>query len=314
MPGGDSRSGQRSHCPHHIGFRQCKRLKLFFEKERYNHPKGGHISKIIKYGKDLAIIIPEDLVKKLDIRPDTPIRIYEITAGTVAIEKVKLAPLSDSEVALLQKLLQVKFEDRTPEKVDSTLSPSEKKTVGDLVKRHLLTIYYGGKYAKSGVYNVPNLVYRQITERLKPEAKQVQAVPKIDLERSKTVEKQIKKELKEEKREETDPIKRLNKEGYIVLQSEADAKNISDVLSEKIKKNQVTGIRGFDKKYYIVKSSFVLKYQSKVKSVLKDGAKPADKIAEILEIRPEATVALLTVLREEGELIEKRKGTFALAD
>ena len=287
---------------------------MFFEKGRYTYLKGEHISKIIKYGKDLAIIIPEDLVRKLDIRPDTPIRIYEITAGTVAIEKVKLAPLSDSEIALLQKMLQVKFEDRTPEKVDSTLSPSEKKVVGDLVKRHLLTIYYGGKYAKSGVYNVPNLVYRQITEKLKPEPKPAQAVPALSLDRSKTVEKQIKKELKEDKKEETDPIKRLNKDGYIVLQSESDAKSISDLLSEKIKKNQVTGIRGFDKKYYIVKSSFVLKHQSKVKSVLKEGAKSAEKIAESLEIKPEATVALLTVLREEGDLIEKRKGTFALAD
>ena len=91
---------------------------MFFAKDVYNYSKGGRISKIIKYGKDLAIIIPENLVRKLDLRPDTPIRIYEITAGTVAVEKVKLAPLSDSEAMLLQKLLQVKFEDRTPEKVD----------------------------------------------------------------------------------------------------------------------------------------------------------------------------------------------------
>ncbi len=249
----------------------------------------------------------------MDLRPDTPIRIYEITAGTIAIEKVKPAPLSEREISLLQKLLQIKFEDRIPEKVDSTLSASEKKIVLDLVKRHLLTIYYGGKYTKSGVYNVPNLVYRQIIERTKNEmgAKSVQ---EIKIEIPKQMEKQFKKEINEEKREETDPLKLLNKEGYIVLQSEIEARDLSDLLLDKIKKNQVSGIRGFDKKYYIVKNSFVLKYQSKVKAALKESSKSADKIAEILDIKPEGAVALLTILREEGDLIEKRKGTFALAD
>lgn len=273
----------------------------------------------MKYGKDLAIIIPEELVKKLDLRPETPIRIYEITAGTIAIEKVKLLPLSQADINILNKLLQIKFEERTPDVVRKTFSQEELKLLDELVKKHLVNIYYGGKYLKTGVYQVPNLVYRQLLEKRqeeaqpKEEAKQEGQVVQLKEQEKQKKESREKKEQKEMKKEE-DPIKRLNKNGYLVLQSEADAREISKLLEDKIQKNQVTGIRGFDKKYYLVKNSFVLKFQSKIKSALKSGPKQADKIAEALGIDEEAAIALLTVLREEGEIIEKRKGTFSLIE
>lgn len=272
----------------------------------------------MKYGKDFAVIIPEELVKKLDLTPNTPIRIYEITAGTIAIEKVKLAPISQEEAELINKLLQIKFEERTPDKVNPSLSEQERKLVDQLLKKHLLNIYYDKKYS-NGVYQIPNLVYRQLLEKSK---QPVQQPVKGEVE-AKREEKQPKKEKPEvrEKKEEakkelsdTDLLKKFNKEGFLVLASEADAKEISRLLSDKIERNKVTGIRGFDKKYYLVKNSFVLKFQSKVKSALKSGPKSTKEIAESLDIPEQAAIALLTVLREEGELIEKRKGIFALVD
>ncbi|MEM3408029.1 MAG: hypothetical protein QW054_00290 [Candidatus Micrarchaeia archaeon] len=220
----------------------------------------------------------------------------------------------------MNKLLQIKFEERTPEVVRKSFSQEELKLLDELVKKHLVNIYYGGKYLKTGVYQVPNLVYRQLLEKRQETAKPKEGMEeKEQISQPKEQEKQKKeskekKEQKEFKKEETDPIKRLNKNGYLVLQSEADAREISKLLEDKIQQNQVTGIRGFDKKYYLVKNSFVLKFQSKIKSVLKSGPKQADKIAEALGIEEEAAIALLTVLREEGEIIEKRKGTFSLID
>ncbi|MEM4589962.1 MAG: hypothetical protein QXK21_01700 [Candidatus Micrarchaeia archaeon] len=219
----------------------------------------------------------------------------------------------------MNKLLQIKFEERTPEVVRKTFSQEELKLLDELVKKHLVNIYYGGKYLKTGVYQVPNLVYRQLLEKRQEAAKPKEGIEEKEQAQSKEEEKQNKeskekKEQKEIKRDDMDPIKRLNKNGYLVLQSEADAREISKLLEDKIQKNQVTGIRGFDKKYYLVKNSFVLKFQSKIKSVLKSGPKQADKIADALGIEEEAAIALLTVLREEGEIIEKRKGTFSLID
>ncbi|MCS7109400.1 MAG: hypothetical protein NZ903_01225 [Candidatus Micrarchaeota archaeon] len=234
------------------------------------------------------------------MNPNTPIRIYEITAGTLAIEKVNVAPLSDEETEILNKLLQIKFEERTPEAVKSVLSSEELKVLDELVRKHLVTLYYGGKYSEKGVYTIPNLVFRQISAK--------QPSSKTD-----TTNKGNRNE-EESVSDEEDLIKKFNKEGYLVLQSEKEAMDLSKVLSEKFDKNKITGIRGFDKKYYLVKNSYVLKYQSRIKSILKSGPKSAEKIASELGIQPEAAIAILTVLREEGEIIEKRKGLFCKVD
>ena len=89
-----------------------------------------------------------------------PIRVFEVTAGTVAFEKVRTTTLSEDDIIILKKLLQFKFEERTPERVDQAFTTTEKRKIIDLIRRHIVSIYYGGKYQKSGVYNVPTLVYR----------------------------------------------------------------------------------------------------------------------------------------------------------
>ena len=93
-----------------------------------------------------------------------------------------------------------------------------------------------------------------------------------------------------------------------------DAKRLSDELASHVRKREIIGVRGFDKKYYIVRHSLVMRYAPKIKGILKQGGKQADKIAEEIGLDRQGTAALLTIMNDEGELIEKRKGTFALAD
>ena len=256
-------------------------------------------------------------------------RVYEITPGTIAIEKFRPVNLSDEEIKLIKKILQIKFEERTPEKVNSSLSQSEQEMLNSLTKRNVVQIYYGGKYSHSGVYHVPPSIFQQIIEKTQSIEVKTEQKPQIQIKETerkvqskaevkaeKKEEEDRKKEEKEEKAEaeEESALKLLNKQGYLVLNSESEAKEMSELLADKIKKNQITGIRGFDKKYYIVKNSFILKHQSKIKSVLKHGPLSSDKIAAELEMDQEAINALLTVLREEGEILEKRKGVFMLLE
>jgi len=286
---------------------------------------GDIIPKIVKYGKDLAVLLPDEIVKKLDLKPNTQVRVYEITPGTIAIEKFKPVNLTDEEIKLIKKILQIKFEERTPEKVISSLSQSEKDLLYSLTKRKVVHIYYGGKYSQNGVYHVPPSVFQQIVEKTGSEQKeqaqsddaekksQIKSDQKTEIKEHKD---ERKKEVKEEKIEldEDNAPKILNKQGYLVLNSESEAREISEILADKIKKNQIIGIRGFDKKYYIVKNSFILKHQSKIKSILKHGPLSSEKIASELGMEQEAVNALLTILREEGEILEKRKGVFVLLE
>ncbi|VVB73974.1 Uncharacterised protein [uncultured archaeon] len=260
----------------------------------------------------MAVTLPEEIVKRLDLREGLPIRVFEVTAGTVAFEKVKMTTLSEDDIIILKKLLQFKFEERTPERIDQAFTAPEKRRIADLIRRHLISIYYGGKYQKSGVYNVPTLVYRQYLQQTaqaesKPTAPA--AIPHVEYKSQAAA-----KPVAAASSARLTPIQALEKNGFLIMQSEADAKEFSDSYASRIRKKEIFGIRGFDKKYYIVKSSFVAKNESKVRAFLKDGAKSADKVAEALGVETQGAIALLTIMNEEGELIEKKRGTFALAD
>ena len=74
----------------------------------------------------------------------------------------------------------------------------------------------------------------------------------------------------------------------------------------------VIGTRGFDKKYYVVLSSFFAKESQKIIELLKNGEATLQEICQKLNFEEQKAKALLTLLLEKGEVIEKRKNLFQL--
>lgn len=75
-----------------------------------------------------------------------------------AVKRDEKLPLekaySEKELLLIKKLLNIKFENRTPEQVDKILSEEEKRILQGLEKKGKVTVFFGKKYAKVGVYNI----------------------------------------------------------------------------------------------------------------------------------------------------------------
>ena len=256
----------------------------------------------------LVIVIPAELSEKLGLKEGEEVNIYELKPGLIAIttkkgkrivseEKIKY---TEEEINLLKKLLSFKFEQRIPEIVNKQLSTNERKILSDLIRRRIVTIYKKDRYKEKGVYNIPERVYKMILE-----------IGTLEKEKTEASEEGGKTE---EKGGEIKPLDYLERFGFIVAENERDAKKLSDELASNVRKKEVMGVRGFDKKYYIVKSNFVSKYRSKIKNAIKEGNKTVDQIAAATGLENSACVALLTILNEEGEIIEKRKGTFINAD
>ena len=76
---------------------------------------------------------------------------------------------------------------------------------------------------------------------------------------------------------------------------------------------EVAGLRSFDRKYYFIRKDFAVAHQPKIMSALEKGDKTAEELARVLGLPPEACLAILLHMAEEGELLEKNKGKFALA-
>ena len=272
--------------------------------------------KVSKIDNQLVVSIPFELAKKLGISEGSFVKVYELKPGTIAIEVVKEKErisftLGEQDMPILKKLLSFKFEQRIPENVDKQLTVGEKKVLAELMKKRFVTIYKDAKYPK-GVYNVPNYVYRQYLDQTRP--KKVEPVGVKGAVKEVREAKEISKEAAKEEIRSLTPVEKLERFGYVIAENESDAKHLSDQLASNVRKKDIVGIRGFDRKYYIVKNSFARKYAPKIKSVLRTGSKSADKIADEIGVDRQGTAAILTIMNEEGELIEKRKGTFALAD
>jgi hypothetical protein len=103
---------------------------------------------------------------------------------------------------------------------------------------------------------------------------------------------------------------RLEKAGFLVLENEFEAKRLSEMFANDIRQGLIMGMRGFDKKFYILTSELSNSLTPKLLDVLRKGEA---NLAELVHSSgaPEGAVqSVLLQLKEKGDLIEKKKGVY----
>lgn len=192
------------------------------------------------------------------------------------------------ELSLLKKLDTIKYEKRLPPHVDKLLSPEERELIDKMLKKGLLRIYKGGKYASTGVYDIPRSVYALLRRsRAEPEEKLME-------------------------KEGISWDAHLHKYGYVVIADENEAKAVSRQLERQIKGGTILGIRGFDKTFYIAHTNFYNKWVKRIRPLLKE-ERTHQEVARKLGMSEIACRVMLELMREHGEVIEKRRGLYKLA-
>ncbi|MBI4399627.1 hypothetical protein HY570_02660 [Candidatus Micrarchaeota archaeon] len=271
--------------------------------------------KIIKVSNTLVLPLNFEAYKKLDLSEGEEVEFFELKPGIFIIaKKTKISQIVKAEVEpelqkkaevpaeskdvkvndeiteeginVLKKLNEYKFELRIPEKVNKELSDNERKILTGLIRKGYVTIYKGGKYSKTGVYNIPNKIYDKFYELIK-KRKEPAAV--------------------------LTPIESLQKLGHAVLENESVAKEISVQLEKRIRQGEILGVRGFDGKFYIVTRAHYLTNSEMIQGILRRGDKKTSEIAKSLSINETDCMALLKIMNEKGEIIEKRKDLYTLA-
>jgi hypothetical protein len=197
--------------------------------------------------------------------------------------------LSGEEKALLKKLLAIRFERRTPAEVDRALSPKERGILAALAEKKAVSIFRSEKYPK-GVYNVSDAVYGQARAVERATAREENAAQAA----GQSAHHQLPK-------------------GYLVVESEGEARRLSASLADEMRAGEVVGLRSFDRKYYFVSKGFVAEWQPKALSALGKGGMAAEELSRKVGLEADGCRALLLHMGEAGELVEKSKGRFALA-
>ncbi len=104
----------------------------------------------------------------------------------------------------------------------------------------------------------------------------------------------------------------LDSKGFVVVFAEKGAQEVSVALEKEFKSGAIRGTRGFDSKFYLAKRTFVEENSPKLLKQLQTPSS-TEQLAEKTRLPEDAVKALLCILMEEGEVIEKKKGLFICA-
>jgi hypothetical protein len=244
-------------------------------------------AKVIKKQNRCFIELPESFLSSEEVE------LFALRDGyyllSMPLSSVPAQPQSSAaptpaEIAVLHKLQAIKFGDRTPENVSRILSDNEKETLRMLEKKGLVNLFKGNKY-KDGVYNIDDNVYPILKNTNEQKPRETSAV--------------------------ADPIHQaLAKQGFIVIKDQREARELSERLKSEMKSGSVVGTKGFDGSFYVVTRDYFSKASKLILGALE---KEADvlTIAATCKLDADGVRTVLQHLAESGEIIEKRKGTFA---
>jgi len=107
----------------------------------------------------------------------------------------------------------------------------------------------------------------------------------------------------------------LEKDGFVVVKNEMRAKKLSDELKKQINDGEIKGLKSFDGYFYIIQSDLLEEVQGKVLDAIK---KEKTINLDSLERGVPFTKTLVKIasefLKEDGQIIEKRKGIYQFID
>jgi len=237
------------------------------------------VPRVEQRGRELWILIPEDVAKALALEPGDALSFEMLDAQLAGLKKAHA--VSDDEMAVLRKINEVRFSERTKERLRTVLTEGEQKILGRLVKRGAVQFYQEGKYKDTGVYSITKDYYSFLAV---PEKKPGNIVHSV-----------------------------FGQKKYLVADDIERARELLTQLEEEVRNGDVVSVRGFDKKVYITTREAVESVGSKVVASLEKGELTLAAITKACNDDEGLVRAVLEILRESGDLIEKRRGVYALA-
>lgn len=218
--------------------------------------------------------------------------------------------LNDSEQSVVNKISRIRFFERNEEMVGKTLNSDEKKILEGLINRRVVVLFKSAKYP-NGVYNISNKIYFSNKQQRSMQNRALDsAVSGGNTSKDKQT---FDPNAIEGPALAINTIEHLKKLGYMVLSNESEAKYQMQNIKSEIKDDEVRGVRGFDKKYYILRKSFLREFEQPIFSLLDEGLSVPREMSERIKLTSEAITVVLMVMADEGLVIEKRRGEWAKA-
>lgn len=240
--------------------------------------------KVLKKGNSYYIEIPAEAVKSGEMEVfHLRDSYYLLSPGLPKQEKPqKKEGMKPEEKKVILKLLSIRFGKRTPDYVGEVFSAEEKRILKDLESKKMINVFRSKKY-ENGVYNINDEAYVLAKGRKKPEKK------------AKTPE----------------TVGSIDEKGFMIIKNKNKARDIAEKFRKEMKKGSIKGVKGFDGRFYLVKKSYYQKTSPKIKKIM-ETPMGVEEISKKSGIDYVGCRALLLMMSEKGEIIEKKKGIYEL--
>ncbi len=245
------------------------------------------------HGGGLGLVLPPELVKELGILDGQEVDIIPVKKDVLVLvlkepqKQKEKKGLSNEELELLKKLNTIRFSERTGNKISKKLTKEEMKLLQELVKKGVIIHMSHGKYKdQGGVYSITREYFQMLKSMPKKEESPIKAL-----------------------------VNQLYSSGYLVLTDVKIAEELATELNPDIESGKVTAIKTFDGKIFFVTSGLVDTLGNEVLKLLGKSKRgmSIQTLADKLKSNPDQMRAVIEILREAGDIIEKRKGIYTVA-
>ena len=232
------------------------------------------------------------------------------------------APLQTSvmvdaeELGLLKKLDEFKYNDRTKEKVNAKLNDQEKEVLQRLIKNKIV-VPFKKPNEQDYHYSISNEVYTKFLFRMRglTPAKELEMLKWKKEEQSSQPHKEIGSKSWENKPASVNTnVGLLETNGFIVVQTEAEASSLSIALEDSIRHGLVIGTRAFNRKFYVALKGFIEKNTPKIIRALGHKSMNVTDISKITDIPEDGIRSVLYILLESGDITEVRRDIFRIIE
>ncbi len=104
---------------------------------------------------------------------------------------------------------------------------------------------------------------------------------------------------------------KVTAQGFLVVE-DANSAEVSQQLETAVKRGEVVGVKGFDKKLYIAERSFYEATMQKIQQAKLPKQFSPQEAAEATKAAEPGCVAVLQIMKEAGEVLEKKRGSYQL--
>lgn len=226
--------------------------------------------------------------------------------------------LSNEQIKVIDKIIGIRFEERTQNNISSNLSGEENAILEDLIKSNTIKLYNQGKYSDTPVYSITPDLFKYVKTSLNGNTSSntnsniVKNTIKPQQNNKPTSSYSPAVQIKSE--DLTALLDKFNKDGFIVAQNDNEAKLLSENLAPKIKSGLVIGIKGFDSRYYIYNTTLMNSGTTKICECFSSmgGKCSLKEMSEKTNLDENICKGLLMFLLEKGDIIEKSNSTYQM--